>query len=94
MENENHVDLLNSVHDFPGPYTFKVIGRAEDEFVERSVLAVRESLEWEFDPPFETRETKGGRHVAVTFQLQMETAEAVLAVYDGLKQTEGVVLLL
>ncbi len=36
--------LLESTHTFPGPYTFKVIGRTDLAFVARTVAAVRDEL--------------------------------------------------
>src|SRR5947207_3174560 len=59
------IELLESTHTFPGPYTFKVIGKAERGFAARAVAAVRDALAFEADPPFTTREATGGRHVAL-----------------------------
>jgi uncharacterized protein len=88
------VALLESTHDFPGAYLFKVIGRPEHGFVARVVAAVREELAGERDPPFTVRETAGGRHVAVTLEPTVQTPEQVLAVYARLQKMEGLVLLL
>jgi putative lipoic acid-binding regulatory protein len=72
---------------------FKVIGRTDDGFVARTVAAVREELAAEVDPPFRTRETPGGRHVSVTLEPPMATAEQVLSVYRRLLKLAGLVVL-
>jgi putative lipoic acid-binding regulatory protein len=86
------VDLLESTHTFPGPYTFKVIGRAERGFAARVVAIVRDALAFAQDPPFSTREATGGRHVAVTLTPQVASAEQVLHVYGCLRGIAGLVM--
>jgi putative lipoic acid-binding regulatory protein len=87
------VELLESTHDFPGPYTFKVIGRVENGFIARVVAAVRDELHGQADPPFSVRQTAGGKHVAVTLEPIVQTAEQVLALYRRLRRTVGLVML-
>lgn len=87
-------ELLEATHEFPGPYTFKVIGNANEKFVQDVVTAVRTGLSLEYDPPFQSRQSSGGRHIALTFEPIAESPEQILAVYAELQQTEGVVLLL
>jgi putative lipoic acid-binding regulatory protein len=94
MGNMPSVELLESTHRFPGPYVFKVIGKAEDAFVARVVAAVREVLGGEADPPFETRHTSGGRHVSVTVRPHVHGAMQVLAIYSRLQTTAGLVMLM
>jgi len=88
------IDLLESTHTFPGVYVFKVIGRADRAFAARVVAAVREALGWETDPPFRVREAAGGRHVAVTLEPHLATAQEVLAVYRRLRTMTGLVMFL
>jgi putative lipoic acid-binding regulatory protein len=87
------IALLESVHQFPGPYMFKAIGRVENGFVARIIAAVREELNANTDPPFRVREALGGRHVSVTLQPTVQTAEQVHAVYRRILKTAGLVLL-
>jgi putative lipoic acid-binding regulatory protein len=87
------IALLESVHSFPGPYVFKVIGRNELGFVARAVAAVREELGSEQDPPYRVRESVGGRHAAVTLEPVVQTARQVLAVYRRLRPLVGLVML-
>ena len=87
------IELLESAHTFPGPYIFKVIGRSERGFVARTVAAVRDTLEFATDPPYRVRETAGGKHVAVTLEPHVQTAQQVLDVYRRLNTTAGLVML-
>ena len=90
MNNLPTVELLEETHDFPGPYMFKVIGRADERFIAMVVAAVRDELEGDVDPPYRVRETAAGRHVAVTVEPQVQSAWEVLAVYQRLGQIAGV----
>ncbi|HET6424350.1 MAG TPA: DUF493 domain-containing protein [Planctomycetaceae bacterium] len=87
-------ELLEKMHSFPGKYTFKVIGTNEADFVERVIAMVRTELEQDFDAPFEFRATPKGRHVSVTIEPWVESAEQVLAVYRMLNTAEGLVMMM
>ena len=88
------IELLEASHTFPGPYMFKVIGRVENGFVARVIAAVREVLAEPVDPPFRIRQASGGRHVSVTLEPTVQSAEQVLAVYRRVRSTVGLVVLL
>lgn len=94
MDDLPSLELLEMTHKFPCKYTVKVIGQTDNAFVDRVVTAAREGLKWDFDPPCRIRETSGGRHVSVTLEPNVESAEQVLDLYSSLKQVEGIVLLL
>jgi len=87
------VELLESVHQFPGPYLFKAIGKSEKGFAARAVAAVRDEIASPTDPPFTIRESKGGRHVSVSVEANVLSAHEVLAVYRRLSALSGLVLL-
>lgn len=87
-------ELLEATHSFPGTYTFKAIGAADDHFVGRVVTAVRRHLDENVEPSFSTRSTSGGRHVCVTIEPPVSDADDVLVIYASLQQVEGLVLLL
>jgi putative lipoic acid-binding regulatory protein len=93
MDSLPSLELLEANHTFPCPYQFKVIGRVENGFIGRVVAAVREELEFAVDPAYSVREARGGRHVAVTLEPMLPSAEHVLAVYRRLGALEGLVLL-
>jgi putative lipoic acid-binding regulatory protein len=88
------IELLESTHQFPGPYMFKVIGRVEGGFMARVVAAVRDELGQEADPPFRFRHSAGGRHVAITLEPVVQSSRQVLAIYSRLQQTNGLVICL
>ncbi|MBS0206071.1 MAG: DUF493 domain-containing protein [Planctomycetes bacterium] len=87
-------ELLESTHQFPCQFVFKAVGRAEGDFTAVVVASVREALGQEFDPPYETRETPAGRHIAVTITPWVETCDEVLLVYTRIREVPGLVMLL
>lgn len=87
-------ELLESVHKFPGTFVFKAVGKADAEFAAAVISLVREALNLEFDPPFETRETPAGRHVAVTITPWVESSDDVLVIYERIRVVPGLVMLL
>tara|TARA_E500000305_G_C3953762_1_gene203509 strand:- start:468 stop:755 length:288 start_codon:yes stop_codon:yes gene_type:complete len=94
---KNHLppqDLLEATHDFPCPYTFKIIGLANESFIQDVVSAVRKGMQFDFDPPYESRESSGGKHIALTFEPVAENSTQVLSVYSEIQTIEGVILLL
>lgn len=87
-------DLLESIHSFPCQYRFKVIGANSDHFVGRVLSAIQVELEEGVEPAFSTRTTAGGRHVSVTVEHEMTSANHVIAVYAQLRELEGLVMLM
>ena len=87
------VEVLENTHTFPGPYQFKVIGKADHGFVARVIALVRTELLIDIDPPYRVREAVGGRHLSVTLDPVVQSAQQVLAIYQRLCALEGVVVL-
>ncbi|MEN0066024.1 MAG: DUF493 domain-containing protein [Myxococcota bacterium] len=77
------LSLLESQHEFPGPYRFRIVVRPESRSTvitavgaaagEASVLEVSE------------RPSRNGSYVALHVLTQMESAESVLDVYDVIR---------
>ena len=88
------LELLQSTHRFPCRFTFKVIGLDVEEFSLRAVTAVCCALPAGTTPDCSTRQTANGRHIAVTIEPEVHSAEQVLAIYAQLQRLEGLVLLL
>ncbi len=88
------IDLLEATHTFPGPFLFKAIGAHNKGFVARIVAAIREEMRYESDPPYELRETSSGRHVAVSVELWVDSAERIRSIYERILKVEGLVLAL
>jgi putative lipoic acid-binding regulatory protein len=93
MDQAQTIELLNATHAFPCPFSLKVIGKASDDFVTRIVAVVQSQLRGEeitFD--YSTRTTPGGRHVSVTMEPILESAEHVLRIYGEIQTVEGVIM--
>lgn len=82
-------ELLENQHSFPGPFTFKFIGKADDDFTARVVAAVRDALKVSEDPPHAIRPSNGGSHVSITLVPVVESPDHVLAVYDQVGRVDG-----
>lgn len=93
MDYQPSLELLESTHTFPGPFMFKVVGAADDQFVGRVVSAVRSRLPEDMEPAFSTRHTANGRHVCVTIEPVVAGAAEVIDLYAVLKDIPGVVML-
>ena len=87
------VELLESTHFFPGVYRIKAIGRSDDEFERRVVDAVVAQLAAASDLDYSVRTTPGGRHVALTLDISVQTAEQVRSIYAEIREIEGLTLL-
>src|SRR5690554_6741139 len=73
------LERLRDVHDFPGPFMFKVIGTNSDVFVAQVVQAVINVL-GNVEPQVKTRESSAGNHMAGTVVVPVQKAEAVLVI--------------
>ncbi|MFO0905253.1 MAG: DUF493 domain-containing protein [Pirellulales bacterium] len=93
-DRQRSLDLLNQTHVFPTRVMIKVIGINETSFVAAVIEVVRLESSDDEIPPHQVREAKGGKHVAITLEPQLENAECVLAIYARLQVLEGVVMLL
>lgn len=91
---EDILDQLNDVHTFPGNYLFKVIGNNTDEFVSRAAQACIIVLGPDAKFEMTTRESSGGKHLAITLDAVVPDAETVLLIYDLLGELDGVKFML
>jgi putative lipoic acid-binding regulatory protein len=88
------VELLESVHAFPGSYQIKVIGAARDDFEGRVLAAAREELATPGEVELSVRSTRDGRHISLTLDLSVQSAQQVRAIYSRISQVAGLTLLL
>jgi putative lipoic acid-binding regulatory protein len=86
-------DLLESSHPFPGTYQIKVIGSAEDDFVGRVVEAVVSELATPSELDHSVRVTPGGRHVSLTLDMTVQSADQVRTIYARIREVKGLTLL-
>ena len=86
-------ELLESVHSFPGTFQIKAIGASSDDFEGRVVAAAASELASASEVDHSVRSTPDGRHIAVTLELTVQTPAQVKAVYERLREIEGLAFL-
>ncbi|CAN5665093.1 hypothetical protein BH23PLA1_BH23PLA1_12460 [soil metagenome] len=87
-------DLLESVHPFPGTYQIRAIGAASNDFAGRVVAAVEAEVATPSELDHSTRFTPNRRHVSVTIDVTVQSANQVRAIYARIQTVEGLTLLL
>jgi len=94
MDHRPSLELLESNHEFPGVYQIKAIGSVDGGFEARVLEAVRAELASPSDLDSSARTTPGGRHVALTMHVTVQTAEQVREIYGRIQAVEGLHMLL
>jgi putative lipoic acid-binding regulatory protein len=94
MDHRPSLELLESVHQFPGVYRIKAIGSVAHEFEARVVEAVNSELASPSELDYSVRTTPGGRHVALTLDITVQTAAQVRQIYARIGALQGLLLLL
>ena len=94
MDHRPSEELLESNHTFPGVYQIKAIGDAAEDFERRVVEAVVSELANPDHLYYSLRSTPGGRHVALTLAITVQTAEQVRGIYVRIREQKGLVFLL
>ena len=93
MDHRPSEDLLESTHPFPGTYQIKAIGIVDDDFVGRVVEAATSELATPSELDHSVRITPNGRHVSLTLEMNVQSADQVRAIYAKLRDVKGVTLL-
>ena len=93
MSNLHSTELLESTHEFPGLYRMKAIGSSDDNFEGRVVEAVVAELTGPSELDYSVRTTPGGRHVALTLDITVQSAEQVRRIYVRVHEVPGLTLL-
>ena len=93
-DRQSSLEVLRQVHDFPGPYVFKIIGENTPDFIARVVQAAVIILGPKVAPQVATRQSSGGKHQSITLTVRVADAERVLDLYDVLGKVGGVRFLL
>ncbi len=94
MDQSPPLDLLESGHTFPGSYQIKAIGTVADDFETRVIDAVRAEIGAAPSLQLSKRTTPDGRHVALTLEIFVQSADEVRAIYARIRAVTGVVMLL
>jgi putative lipoic acid-binding regulatory protein len=90
---EMSIELLESTHEFPGPYTIKVFGPHNQEFLDRVRDTTKAVLMGgAFDLTF--RASSRGTHGCATVEAQVEDAQQVILLYGELANIDGVRMIL
>lgn len=87
-------ELLESVHSFPGVYQIKAIGSADQDFETRVIEAVVAELVSRSELDYSSRTTPGGRHVSVTLEVTVQSAQHVRQIYARIREVPGLTMLL
>lgn len=88
------IELLESVHKFPGPYTFKIIASNDEPTVKKVIEVMQTTLGLPATPHYSSRVSESGKHVSLTIEPTLQRAQEVHSVYEALLKTPGVLLLL
>jgi uncharacterized protein len=88
------LELLEANHMFPGRYVFKIIGVVTEDFETRIIEVLREELGLKEAPQYSTRKTSGDKHIAITTEVEVQSAAMVHVIYERLIKEKGVVVLL
>jgi putative lipoic acid-binding regulatory protein len=88
------LDLLEANHFFPGVYQIKAIGSADEGFEARVLEAVRGEVSAPSDVAVSVRSTPGGRHVALTLDITVQSADQVRQIYVRIREQKGLLFLL
>jgi len=94
MDPRPSLELLESTHTFPGVYQIKAIGSASGGFQERVLDVVRAELDSVARVGHSVRTTPDGRHIALTLDVNVESAEQVRVIYSKIHSLEGLRFLL
>ena len=94
LSDPSFIERLEEEHEFPGPYTTKIIGRNRTGFradIETTIMAALQ-----FSQSFELSErlSKNERHVSLTVQFEAQSAEQVLQVYGEIQRRDDIEFLL
>ena len=83
------LELIEKLHQFPGPFTFKVIGDARQDFVAEALTLAMTALGDDREFSHSSRTSAAGNHVAVTLAIRMQHPHEVHAVYTYLLKLSG-----
>lgn len=94
MNHMPSIERLESVHSFPGSYTFKLFGPNDGEFAAGARRTAVALVGNEAFVRSSERESSRGKHLCVTLEVHVQSAEHVRALYDDFVQLPDLRLLL
>lgn len=87
---ESSLETLRETHSFPCEFEFKVIGTNSEQFIAQVAQVGVNVLGPETDPEISTRESSESEYVSVSMTLEVDEAESILAVYEGVQELDDV----
>lgn len=85
--------ILDSLVRFPAPYTFQIVGKASEGFVEDVKICVADVIGRPVvEQDVTVKERKGGKYVSIGITAVMQSAEKVQDVYDALGKDDRVMM--
>ena len=88
------IEALESVHTFPGPYTFKVFGPGESDVMDATRDVALSFVDESGLLGLKARESSRGTYVCVSVTVECGSAEVVRQIYRSLVRLESVRYLL
>lgn len=86
------IELLKAHHQFPGPFVFKVVGQTG--VLKEAELTTLVQAHAIHSRVLSSRESSGGKHIAITIEALVKTPEDVHEIYRNLHKAEGLIMLL
>lgn len=86
------MQLIEEMHEFPGPYMLKVIGKTGGSFEADVIATTREVLQLDADPEHSKKSTPNGKHISLTLDFIVESVEQLEKLFDRIKQIDDVVM--
>ena len=83
------LELLDTMHSFPGPFVFKIIGDSHDDFIGDALTLAMSPLPHNRELNHTSRKSSGGKHTSLTLTVQVETANEVHLIYERLLTLTG-----
>jgi hypothetical protein len=83
------IELLESVHEFPGEYTVKAFGPHNQLFVDGVTTAAQLLHAKPDDPEISARASSKGTYICVTARVWVNAAEDVHRLYEAVQQVPG-----
>lgn len=84
------LELIESNHQFPGQFTFKVIGDSRSDFASEALNSTLLALGETREINHSCRTSSAGKHTAITISVYLKSANEVHAVYRNLLEIKDV----
>ena len=91
---EESMRLLEEYHEFPGSYTFKIIGPNYPEWFNQIKAAAESVLGDIGDSLKPSASSKNMRYMSLSLEVHVKSSAQVLEVYDVLKKVPDVKMLI